>query len=256
MFGGHIGYLMLRLIAPRSHSPLSDELPLPDLEFKQIFGNDFLDTIREKTVIDFGCGTGKQAVVMALMGAKVIGIDIQERGLAIGRALAQRLSVADRCTFTTKTNESADVIISKDAFEHFSDPSAVLKTMSLLLKKDGCIFISFGPPWLHPLGGHLFSVFPWAHLVFTEKALIRWRSDFKSDDAARFSEVEGGLNQLTIKQFERFVENSPLKFEWLDVVPIKGLSFLKHKAFREIGSSVVRCKLILKDSNKRHETIN
>jgi hypothetical protein len=55
------------------------------------------------------------------------------------------------------------------------------------------------------LGGHLFSVFPWAHLIFSEQALIRWRSDFKSDGATRFSEVAGGLNQMTIRRFERLI---------------------------------------------------
>jgi hypothetical protein len=90
-------------------------------------------------------------------------------------------------------------------------------------------------------------VFPWAHLLFTEGALIRWRSDFKSDGATRFSEVEGGLNQLTIRRFQQFVEESPLRFEYLESVPIKGIRLFKCKGFREVGSSIVRCKLTLKD---------
>ena len=105
---------------------------------------------------------------------------------------------------------------------------------------------SFGPTWLHPLGGHLFSVFPWAHLIFTEQALIRWRSDFKSDGATKFSEVEGGLNQMTIRRFEKFVDESPLRFVYLNTVPIKGIRLLKHRVFREFGSSIVCCKLELK----------
>ena len=52
----------------------------------------------------------------------------------------------------------------------------------------GQVHISFGPPWCHPLGGHLFSVFPWAHLLFTEHALLQWRAGFKHDGATRFGE--------------------------------------------------------------------
>jgi hypothetical protein len=117
--------------------------------------------------------------------------------------------------------------------------------MASLLKPEGFILASFGPTWLHPRGGHLFSVFPWAHLIFTEKALIRWRSEFKSDGATRFSEVEGGLNQLTIRTFECLVEGSPCKIEWLETIPIRGLKFLRHHLLREWGTSLVRCKLIV-----------
>ena len=73
------------------------------------------------------------------------------------------------------------------------------------LQPGGEVLVSFGPTWYHPLGGHLFSVFPWAHLIFSEKALISWRSAFKTDGATRFSEVAGGLNQMTIAKFEALV---------------------------------------------------
>lgn len=249
IIGGYFGYLILKTIAPRGFALLHEECNHPTSKLTNFFGNDFYEVIKGNTVIDFGCGVGNQAVEMAVMGAsKVIGIDILEDMLVKGRELAQRLSVADRCTFARSANELADIIISKDAFEHFSDPLAVLKTMSALLKKDGYVLATFGPTWKHPYGGHLFSVFPWAHFVFTEKALIRWRSDFKSDGATKFSEVEEGLNQLTIKRFEQIVEKSPLQLEWLAPVPIKGINFLKHRAFREIGTSVVRCKLILRNT--------
>jgi hypothetical protein len=82
--------------------------------------------------------------------------------------------------------------------------------------------------------------------LFTEKSLIRWRSDFKADGATKFSEVEGGLNQLTIAEFERVVAESPFRIEWLETIPIKNIAVFKTKALREIGSSIVRCKLKIK----------
>jgi hypothetical protein len=142
--------------------------------------------------------------------------------------------------------QKADIIFSIDAFEHFDDPEFILREMDSMLAPDGEIWISFGPPWYHPVGGHLFSVFPWAHLVFSEKALIRWRSDFKHDGATRFSEVAGGLNQITIARFERIVQASPLRIASLNVVPIRKLKPLHNRLTREFTTAVVRCHLLKK----------
>ena len=131
-----------------------------------------------------------------------------------------------------------------DAFEHFGDPAGILGIMNALLQPTGEVLVSFGPTWYHPLGGHLFSVFPWAHLIFSEKALIRWRSAFKTDGATRFSEVAGGLNQMTIAKFEKLVATSPFKFASLELVPIKKLRSFHNRFTREFTTAVVRCRLV------------
>jgi SAM-dependent methyltransferase len=248
IIGGQIGYRILRFIAPRSQSSSSSiGNEALDTKTEQFFGDTFFNDVVGKTVIDFGCGRGNQSVEIALKGAgKVIGLDILEQRLEVGRQAAKQSGVDDRCTFTTKTSELGDIVISKDAFEHFADPAEILQIMSTLLKPNGYILASFGPTWFHPYGGHLFSVFPWSHLIFTEESQIRWRSDFKTDGATRFSEIDGGLNQLTIARFEKIVADSPLRLEWLETVPIKGITLFKTKALREIGSSIVRCKISLK----------
>lgn len=248
IIGGRAGYALLRLIAPRSAARSDETIDEESgTKLEQFFGNDFLDLIRGKTIIDFGCGNGSQSVEMAQTGAaKVIGIDIQAERLLRGRQTAERFNVSDRCVFATETSELADIIISKDAFEHFSDPASVLDIMAKLVKPSGFVLAAFGPTWMHPYGGHLFSVFPWSHLIFSEGAQIRWRSDFKTDGATRFNEVAGGLNQLTIAHFKRLVEQSQFRFEWLETVPIKGIRLLKAPVLQEIGSSIVRCKLVLR----------
>jgi hypothetical protein len=80
--------------------------------------------------------------------------------------------------------------------------------------------------------------------VFTEKALIRWRSDFKSDGATRFHEVEGGLNQMTVRRFEQLVRHSDFEFERFQAVPIRKLRWLANRATREFTTAVVRCRLV------------
>lgn len=222
---------------------------------RQLLGDRFLSRIKGKTVIDFGCGTGGDAVEIALHGAShVVGVDIREDFLRIARQKAKDAGVEDSCEFDTVARKSADVIISVDAFEHFSDPALVLLTMSRLLKDAGEVLISFGPTWYHPRGGHLFSIFPWAHLVLTEQALITWRSTFKTDGARKFGQVVGGLNQMTISRFEKLVFESPMAFADLTFVPISSLHRFHSRVTREFTTSIVRCSLVRKTSQHKRES--
>ena len=210
-----------------------------------LLGDDFFARIRGKTVVDFGCGEGTDSVEMAQKGAaRVIGLDIREEVLRVARQKAQAAGVQTICQFTTSAGELADIVVCVDAFEHFNDPEKILQIMSGLLKPAGEVMVSFGWPWYHPLGGHLFSVFPWAHLIFSEKALCLWRSEFKTDGATRFSEVAGGLNQMSIARFERVIESSPLKFAALDILPIRKLRWLHNRLTREFTTAVIRCRLV------------
>ncbi|MEO7143068.1 MAG: methyltransferase domain-containing protein, partial [Bryobacteraceae bacterium] len=210
-----------------------------------LMGNEIFTKISGKVVIDFGCGEGADSVEMAQKGAKrVIGIDIREDVLQVARQKAATSEVQSFCFFASSTNELADFVVSLDAFEHFADPMAILRSMNTLLRPGGEVLVCFGPTWYHPLGGHLFSVFPWAHLMFSEKALIRWRSTFKTDGATRFGEVAGGLNQMTIAKFEQLVAGSPLEFASLELVPIRKLRRFHNRLTREFTTAVVRCSLM------------
>ncbi len=153
-------------------------------------------------------------------------------------------TVEDRCRFGPRPSEPVDIIVTVDSFEHFEDPGAVLAQMYALLKSGGRVLASFGPTWYHPLGGHTFSVFPWAHLVFSERALIRWRSDIRSDGATRFHEVAGGLNQMTIGRFERLVRESGFLLDRLETVPIRKLTWAHSRATREFTTAIVRARLV------------
>ena len=244
IIGGELGYRLLRAIGNTdTMEAVCDEMVSTKIEV--MLGPDFWPSIAGKTVIDFGCGYGNEAIALAHSGARaVIGLDIREEVLEIARNKAELAGLNDRIDFTTSAKLKADVIVSLDAFEHFDQPDAILVKMRELLTDDGRVFAAFGPTWYHPLGGHLFSIFPFAHLVFTESALIRWRSDFKTDGATRFSEVAGGLNQMTISRFIRIVEKSPFKFYRFEAIPIKRLRWLASRPTREFTTSIVRCELV------------
>lgn len=250
VIGGAPAYLLLR----RLGSHIAEQERSSEQAGKQgssklqaLFGPRVWSRITGRTVIDFGCGGGFEAVEMAKRGAhRVIGVDCRQWVLDHATELAKAGSVSRVCNFCLHTEERADVIFSIDGFEHYDDPTEILKLFGRLLKPGGSVLISFGPPWLHPYGGHLFSVFPWAHLVFTENALIRWRSDFKSDGATRFREVDGGLNQMTVARFRRLISESDFAISQFEPVPIRRLRHLHNRFTEEFLTSVVKCVLVPK----------
>ena len=248
ILGGKLGYKLLKLISPNGDiNAMDGSAYLDKSKLATLLGPKIWDQLADRVVVDFGCGEGNEAIEIARHGArKVIGLDIQQKFLTAAREKAKVQGVSPIRVFGVTTDEKADVIIAVDSFEHFEDPSLVLKDMHRLLKPTGCVLAAFGPTWYHPLGGHLFSIFPWAHLVFTEKVLIRWRSDFKTDGATSFRGVAGGLNQMTIARFERIIEKSPFRFAEFEAVPIRKLSFFANKLTREFSTAIVRCKLVVR----------
>lgn len=252
--GGRAGYRVLRWIG--RHGPASEpahgqvfpwqgQAYAGRSKLEALFGPGIWAEVAGKVVTEFGCADGAEAIEMAVRGArKVIGVDDRESVLAIARQAAAARGVADRCVFSTHTDEKTDLIFSIDWFEHYDDVEGILRRMRQLIDDAGRVHISFGPPWYHPLGGHLFSTFPWSHILFTEKALIRWRSDFKTDGATRFREVEGGLNQMTIRRFERLLAASDFRVEHFETPPIKKVRALHNRLTREFFTSHVRCTLV------------
>ena len=247
--GGQLG---IRLLNVASHGGTVSAFPdvatayQAKSKLEVLFGPAIWDEIRDRVVLDFGCGPGIEAVEMALRGARrVVGLELRRKWISEATVLAEARGVADRCYFGTEWSEPVDVILSVDSFEHFADPADILRRMRGLLKPAGRVIASFGPTWYHPLGGHIFSVFPYAHLIFSEPALVGWRSLYKSDGAR--SITQAGLNKMTIRRFEKLVADSPFEFSHFEAVPIRRLRPMANRLTREFTTAIVRCTLVPKD---------
>jgi len=250
----NLEYKVLRTMFPAEPAYMDGSAYAHTSKLVAAFGNEAIRSLRGKTVVDFGCGDGAEAIELAMLGVRrVIGLDIRPAILEQARRAAEDRGVANICEFVTEVTEPADAVISLDGFEHYSDPEAMLAIMYRLLRPGGQVLASFGPTWYHPLGGHLFSVFPWAHLLFSEAALLRWRSHLRNDGATRFCEVEGGLNQMTISRFEGIVKASPFELEQLATVPIRKLRRIHTHFAREFTTATVRARL-RKGSRRGRET--
>jgi SAM-dependent methyltransferase len=214
-------------------------------KIKVLLGNDIFERLRGKTVVDFGCGYGDQTIELAQQGAaRVIGVDIRNQVLEKAAAKATGYPNVEFLNAThLHTNLLADFVLSIDSFEHVAEPERVLVKIYELLKPGGYLLVSFGPPWLHPFGGHVFSPLPWSHKILTENALIRWHNSVKQAHVARFEEVGGGLNRMTVRRFERLAHSSPFREVVVTPVPMRKLRWLHNPITREFTTAVVRAEL-------------
>lgn len=225
----------------------------PLATYLAVFGPSFHSAIRDKVVLDIGCGHGHQVVALAECGART-GIGLEARPIfQPGEDRARALGLDGRVKFTLTTMEemeaaSIDVALSQNSFEHYQDPGNVLRGALRLLRPGGRFFITFSPPWLNPFGVHMFYMikYPWAHFIFPESTIMRVRRLYRSDNAERFEDVEGGLNRMTIRKFLRSVALSGFDIEKLIVTPIRGTpAVLAHlPGIREFVSSRVSAILV------------
>jgi SAM-dependent methyltransferase len=181
----------------------------------------FLDAVRGKAVLDFGCGAGFQCVALARAGAgHVLGIESNPRTLASARQLVEQHGLAGRVTLrpalAPEDLGTRDLTFSQNSMEHFPDPLAALRVMTGALAPDGRIFMTFGPPWFAPYGSHMrfFTPVPWVNLLFRERTVLKVRERYRSDGARRYEDVESGLNRMTIRKFERLIAQAGLRFEF------------------------------------------
>jgi SAM-dependent methyltransferase len=217
-------------------------------ELRTIFPN-FMTEIKGKEILDFGCGEGFQVVSLAQNDAKhVAGIDINQKYLRSARNLAKQCHVDHKVEFSDTLNKSSkgrfDIVISQNSMEHFADPASILSEMKSALKKDGVIYITFGPPWFAPYGSHVqfFTKLPWVNIIFNEKTVMKVRSFFRNDGAMKYEEVESGLNKMTISKFERLLYECEMHPVRLTYKCVKGLDMLgRLPVLRELFINSVSC---------------
>jgi len=246
LVGGQLGIQLLKYASRNGTASAFPDVATAYLKrskLEVLFGPGIWDEVRDKDVLDFGCGPGTEAVEIAERGARrVIGLELYQKWIRASTALAEARGVAEKCYFGKSWDAPVDIILSLDSFEHFADPAAILRIMHRLVKPTGCVIASFGPTWYHPLGGHIYSVFPYSHLLFSDAALVRWRSLYKTDGARTIE--ESGLNRITVRKFEKLVSESPFRFADFEPVPIRRLKPIANRWTREFTTATVRCKLV------------
>lgn len=106
--------------------------------------------LKDKKILDVGCGGGILSETLAKAGAQVTGIDLSESAIEIAEKHQinsnQNLNInyilSSVEDFADKYPESFDVITCMEMLEHVPDPASCIQACSQLIKPNGKLFFS------------------------------------------------------------------------------------------------------------------
>jgi len=135
-------------LASRWWDPHSEFRPLHDINPLRLnYINDRVG-LKDKTVLDVGCGGGILAESMVAHGATVTGIDMGEAPLAVAKLHLKEsgLKVDYRHVsaedLARERPDSFDVVTCMEMLEHVPDPSSTIAACAKLVKPGGQVFFS------------------------------------------------------------------------------------------------------------------
>lgn len=114
----------------------------PDQDHLRWLRNDLKISFHNKSVIDFGCGSGSICLQAAQAGAKrVIGIDLETPEHA-EPSLWKYLNLDLNKTDSFQNLGLFDIILGFDIIEHLDSPWQFLQMCALLLSKEGTLILT------------------------------------------------------------------------------------------------------------------
>lgn len=126
----------------------SEFKPLHDINPLRLDYIDGLVGLRDKIVLDVGCGGGILAESMAQRGAHVTGIDLADKPLKV--AQLHLLESGNQVEYRNVSAEDLanelpgnfDVVTCMELLEHTPDPASIVRACAALVKRDGRVFFS------------------------------------------------------------------------------------------------------------------
>ena len=100
--------------------------------------------VKNKTILDVGCGGGLICEPLARMGAKVTGIDAGAENIAVAKDHAKQSGLKIDYVATTAEDFKGqfDVVMALEIIEHVDDPALFVESLVRLCKPKGTIIIS------------------------------------------------------------------------------------------------------------------
>ena len=127
----------------------SEFKPLHEINPLRLDWIDGIVPLRDKAVLDVGCGGGILAESMALRGAHVLGIDLAGKSLGVARLHALETGVEGLDYREVSVEDLArerpgtfDMVSCMEMLEHVPDPGSVVRACRELVRPGGWVFFS------------------------------------------------------------------------------------------------------------------
>lgn len=214
--------------------------------------------LKDKTILDFGCGHGAFCINLALKNAKkVIGIDLEKKLLKFAienleinySNLKNIIEFKELNILEAKFDENFDIIVSKDTFEHAFNLDKILDKFYEILKPGGKVFLGFGPLFNFYNGDHGRTNLkvPWLHALLPERYIV---NKYNKNSLNKITKIEDlGLNKYSFKDYKKIFRNSKFEIIYFETNksdhPIfKFVNFFKNIPFlREYLTNNIYCVL-------------
>lgn len=170
--------------------------------------------LKEKKILDIGCGHGSNAFTMAKEGGNVIAIDLDEKRLE----LAREINFHENITYSNINLEKLlehkfHIVTLLDVLEHVGNYEKVISDLIPLIDKNSTIFIEYNPYYSF-IGHHLydFTLIPVQLLPYkiTKKIVLRnanYGGIFSAKESLKqFRE----LNKITCRNLRKVLKKNNL----------------------------------------------
>ncbi len=178
--------------------------------------------LKNKSVLDFGCGHGALCVDLANSGAEtVIGIDLEEKLLDFAKEnlnqnysqLLSKIEFKKKNLLNENFDKKFDLIVTKDTFEHTLNLPDVLDKFYDILERGGKVYAGFGPLYNSFNGDHGRTqlMLPWLHVILPDNFII---NRYNKNNSIKINKIEDlGLSKYSFKEYKKIFEDSKFEIE-------------------------------------------
>lgn len=169
--------------------------------------------LKNKTVLDIGCGFGSLSALLRERGAKVYSTEVDIKKLEYAKKKLKDTSIQ----FYEVSDETLpfddnmfDVVMLFDVIEHVEDPQKMMKEVLRVAKKRGLIYVEF-TPFYSVTGHHLYD---YTKLPIHLVAEGRIKNMIYSEDVDSFTskdeywELYKSLNKMRISAFQKMMKGT------------------------------------------------
>lgn len=164
-------------------------------------------------VLDLACGQGIKTTSYAVFAPELslgVGVDIDAKALEAARAFSRGRGV-ERAAFVRTDagalpfkDQSVDVVITENAFEHVPHPQATLQETARVLRDQGILSLRFFPLYYSRFGAHLWDYLrvPWVHVWASLEAVAAAYGRIIQAEAPRLlREFAGPYDERDLKSY-------------------------------------------------------